>query len=218
MQFRLIFLSFFIFYGVNLFSQSDTLSYSVKDNTIHPNLKLTKEDAAWADHYKHVSGIKISRYYTVRDSLFINSTQGDSKYRVLVLSTFAQDAIDNIIPTLPEGKRLLVVLKYVNGKYSIDYINENVILNVDYSQSEPYHGIKHDSSGFSLQYFIGSVNKCKFTFYFTLENDNFYLSKYIADCYKIDLSESKKKNHVFTNKTEGRNLKNIRIEEYLQIP
>jgi len=215
----LLVVSFLSCFGINLHAQSDSLTYIAQDNTIRPNLKFTKDDEALTTHYKHVAGIKISKYYEVLDSLFINPEKGSSKYRVLVLSTLAQDgAADNAYPNLPEGKRLLVVLKYEKGKYVIDYVNENVILNVDYSQSEPYLGIKRDSAGFALKYFIGSVNKCTFIFHFNLEDDTFYLSKYSADYYTIDLSKEKKKEHVYKDKTEGRNLRNIRIEGYLQAP
>lgn len=220
MRFKLfiLFLLFLICPGINLYAQSDTLSYSVKDNTISPNLKFTKDDEVLVNKYKHVAGIKISKYYEVLDSVFINPIAGSSKYCVLVLSTLAQDgAAENDHPNLPEGKRLLVVLKYIKGSYVIDYVNENAILNVDYSQSEPFLGIKRDSAGFTLKYFIGSVNKCTFFFYFKLEDNNFYLSNYITDCYKIDLSERKKKEHPYKDKSERRNLRNIRIEGYLQV-
>ncbi len=212
-------LLFLIFAAGGLYAQADTLTYKVEDNTIRPNLKFNKEALVLVDHYKHIEGIKIAKYYIVRDSLFINDNKGKPAYCLLVLSNMGQEGdIDNAYTSLPEGKRLLVVLKNEKGKYVIDYVNENVILNVDYSQSEPFMGIKRDSSGFTLKYFTGSVNKCTFVFYFNLEGDNFYLNKYTSDCYTIDLSKEKKRNHPFKDKTEGRNLRNIRVEGYLQVP
>jgi hypothetical protein len=217
MKFRLFIV--LICLGVKMYAQNDSLTYSVADNTLSPHLKFTQDAEVLGNHYTRVEGIRIAKFYVVLDSLFIKNTEGKPEYCMLVLSNVGQDGVENNEYTvLPEGKRLLVVLKYIKGKYVIDYVNENVILNVDYSQSEPFLGIKRDSAGFYLKYFIGSVNKCTFIFHFKLEDDKFYLSSYNKDAYRIDLMTHKKKEYTFKEKSEGRNLKNIRIEKYLVIP
>ncbi|HTB30647.1 MAG TPA: hypothetical protein VK808_01390 [Bacteroidia bacterium] len=201
-----------IFSGITTYAQLDTLTYSLEGNTLQPNLKFPQSNSSPFKQYFNYRGIKISKYYEMLDSLAI-----DSKHRVLILSTIVQQGDYSSSIPISEGKRLLVILRNTGGKWTIDYVNENVILNTDYSQSEPYQGIKRDSAGFSLKYFIGSVNKCTFIFHFKLEDDNFYLNKYLTDCYKIDLSSDKKKEHSYKDKIEGRNLQNIRIEGYLQV-
>ncbi|OGS72030.1 MAG: hypothetical protein A3F91_03685 [Flavobacteria bacterium RIFCSPLOWO2_12_FULL_35_11] len=203
---------------IQVIGQNSQNTFSIIQDGIIPKLKNCDTSNSLVNEYYSYLGIKFSKYYIILDSLKIDINKDGFLDRFLVIAPITQIYSPDTLPCDQQtGKKLAVVLLAQQNKYTISYVNENLILNDYEFQSEPYCGIKSCNHGFILCFFIGSIIKCEYNFYFKIKNGNLYLYKRKYDCYVTDLSSNAKqtKKHPFSKET---NLSSINTRNFIDIP
>ena len=211
---------FLLCFKLQSISQNSPQTYSIINDSIIPKLKSCNNVATSniINEYYNYWGITFSKYYIILDSIKIDIDKDGADDRFLVISPITQIySPDTLNCDHQTGKKLAIILLANKGKYKINYVNENIILNDYEYQSEPYCGIKPNRHGFAICFFIGSIIKCKYWFSFRIKNGDIYLIKRKYDCYVTDLSNNAKqiKNYKLT---EDNNLEKINIRNFIEIP
>ncbi len=164
----------------------------------------------------NVGNVSISADYEIKDSISLLINNDLIPDKILVLSPTVNnddDAETSACRNSRYNKRLFVVLLSNNTKFHVSTINENLILNEHDSQSEPYRKMVAERRGFILEYFIGSVNKCYFNFHCSIRDANIYLISNEYNCYRTDLTSSKKGTRKYNEKID-----NVDIYKHMSIP
>jgi hypothetical protein len=190
------------------------VTYTCSNDTIISKLNYCSNPAK--NKFFNVEDICISTDYAILDSttLYVNNNAIPSK--ILILSPTINDQDYTNAPDCRNSKynkRLFVLLAADKDKFHVRLINEHLILNEYDEQSEPYRKITTDKNGFTLKYFIGSINKCNFNFHFVFRGNDIYLIDNEYNCYTSDLKTSKKGIRKYNIKIDK-----VDINKYLDIP
>lgn len=145
-------------------------------------------------HFFRVKNIHISTAYMIKDAVKMD-VNGDGVQDIfLVLSPYAQEyqygepacvfkAVD---------KRLLVLLVSEGKRYKMSFINEHAIPDVFECQDDAFEEIgKTKDSSVYLDFFCGTIVKCRFTYYFKTDSGVFYLTKTVNECFPRDGGDTK---------------------------
>jgi hypothetical protein len=170
-------------------------------------------------YFKDYLGLKISSDFQILDSIRINANDDGIPDYVVVLSPVIQEEelFGSFCYKQSYNHRLLLILNSSTNGYIVHTVGENVIVNKSEYQSEPFRKLLSTKDGFGLSFFIGSVNKCYYDFFFKKNNGNYYLDSSFYNCYKVDLSanDEKKRTYQLSDSTA---IEKIDIRKYLVIP
>ena len=192
-------------------------SIAIIDNMIYS--KFSSCDVNANVKFNDFLGVQISKDFQILDSLKLNVNEDMTPDYVIVLSPVIQEEEQFKSPCykFSHNRRLLVILSSSPNGYTVNTVAENAIVNKSEYQSEPFRKLLSTKDGFGLSFFIGSVNKCTYEFYFKKSKNGYFLDSSVYNCYKTDLSANaeKKEAHKISDST---NIKNIDIRTYLVIP
>jgi hypothetical protein len=105
---------------------------------------------------------------------------------------------------------------FSSNKHCPLLINENVILNQQEYQVNPFRKISLADKGFKLCFYLGTRVRYYYDFYFKIDkNNNCFLYRAKSSSYDIHLSDSSKSQNKYYFYSERTDLKNIDIRNFI---
>ncbi len=189
-------------------------TFSLSNDTVQSNLRLC--DSLKITKYQRLRYLHVDNRFIVIDSLKAK-IDGDNIYDyIYVLSNkIQQEYLPNSSCEIEYNNRLLICFFSNNRRFPV-LINENVILNQQEYQVNPFRKISFINGGFKLSFYIGTRIRYYYDFYFRVDkNNNYFLYRVKSSNYDIHLSDSNKAQNKYYSPSKKTNLKSINIRNFI---
>jgi len=191
-------------------------AFELSNDTLKSNLRLC-DSLAEVEYQKLINiNIYLDNRFIVIDSLKAQIDNDTIYDYIYVLSNkLQQQYLPNSSCEAEYNKRLLICF-FSDDKHCPLTINENVILNQQEYQVNPFRKISLVDKGFKLSFYLGTRVKYFYDFYFKMnKNNDWFLYRTESSSYDIHVSNSNKSQKKYYSYSERTSLKNIDIRDFI---